>query len=156
MNQSENETSIGRRTVVAGLGVSALMAVLAPRLAVAKPQDVEKAMKKLIGDKKPKPGRVKLELPQIAENGNTVPIKVAVDGPMTKSDYVKAVHILAEGNPRPDVASFHFTPRSGKAFVSTRMRMARTQNIIALAETNKGEVFMAKQNVKVTIGGCGG
>ena len=156
MNQSRIETTIGRRKVVAGLGVGVLVAALAPRLAVAKMKDVENAMKKLIGDKKPKEGRVKLELPQIAENGNTVPIKVSVEGPMTETDYVKAVHVFSEGNPRPDVASFYFTPRSGKAFVSTRMRMAKTQNIIAVAETNKGEVFMAKQGVKVTIGGCGG
>ena len=156
MTLSQERNAVGRRRVMAGLGVGVLVAALGPHLAVAKPQDVEKAMRKLIGEKKPKQGRVKVELPQIAENGNTVPIKVSVSGPMTEADYVKVVHVFADGNPRPDVASFHFTPRSGKAFVSTRMRMAKTQNIIAVAETSKGDVFIGKQSVKVTIGGCGG
>ena len=156
MTLSQERNAVGRRQVMAGLGVGVLVAALAPHLAVAKPKDVEMAIKKLVGDKQPKQGRVKLDLPQIAENGNTVPVKVTVEGPMTEADYIKVVHVFADGNPRPDVASFHFTPRSGKAFVSTRMRMAKTQNVIAVAETSKGELFMAKQGVKVTIGGCGG
>ena len=75
---------------------------------------------------------------------------------MTKDDHVKAVHLFAEGNPAPEVASFHFTPSCGKAAVSTRMRMRGTQNIVAVAEMSNGEVYMAKKLVKVTIGGCGG
>ena len=156
MTVSLERIAIGRRQVTTGLGVGILVAALTPHLAIAKPQDVKQAMTKLIGEKEPKEGRVTLDLPQIAENGNTVPIKVTVSGPMTEDDYVKSVHVFADGNPRPDVASFHFTPRSGKAFVSTRMRMAKTQNLIAVAETSKGELFMAKKEVKVTIGGCGG
>lgn len=156
MTFSQGGIAVSRRQVVAGVGAGVLIAALAPHVAVAKPQDVEQAIKKLVGDKKPKQERIKLELPQIAENGSTVPVKVDVSSPMTKSDYVKTVHVFAEGNPLPDVATFHFTPLSGKAFVSTRMRLAKTQNIIAIAETSKGEVYMAKQGVKVTIGGCGG
>ena len=117
---------------------------------------VNKAMMKSIGDKKPKTGRVTLELPQIAENGNTVPIAVEVQSPMTDKDYVKALHVYAQGNPNPDVATFRFTPESGKARVSTRMRMIKSQNIIAVAEMSDGSVYMGKKAVKVTIGGCGG
>lgn len=156
MEQGILVNTMGRRQVMAGLGVGVMLATLAPRLAAAKPADVEEAIKKLVGDKKPTAGRVKIDLPQIAENGNTVPIKVSIDSPMTESEYIKAVHVFSDANPNPEVASFYFTPRSGKAFVSTRMRMAKTQNVIAVAETNKGALLMGKQSVKVTIGGCGG
>ena len=85
-----------------------------------------------------------------------VPITVSIDSPMTAEDYVKSVHIFADGNPRPDVASFHFTPACGVATCSTRIRLAKTQNIVAVAEMSNGDVYMAKSEVKVTIGGCGG
>ena len=104
----------------------------------------------------PSEGRIELDLPQIAENGNTVPISIAIDSPMTEDDYVKTVHVFADGNPRPDVASFHFTPACGTASCSTRIRLAKTQNIVAVAEMSNGDVYMAKSEVKVTIGGCGG
>jgi len=145
-----------RRRVLAIGALGAIAAVLAPRLAVAKPEDVAAAIKKLYGEKTPTAGKVKLELPQIAENGNVVPMTVTVDSPMTDADYVKAVHVFAEGNPLPFVATFYFTPACGKAVCSTRIRMATTQNIVAVAETNKGELFTGKTEVKVTIGGCGG
>ena len=135
--------------VVAGIG-------LFPVTASADATAVAKAIKKLIGDKPTKSGRITLELPQIAENGNTVPIGFEIDSPMTDSDYVKAVHIFAEGNPNPDVASYRFTPGTGKAKVSTRMRMIKSQNIVAVAEMSDGSVYMTKKAVKVTIGGCGG
>ena len=124
--------------------------------ALANPAAAEEALKKLTGSKPTKSGRVHLKLPPIAENGNTVPLTVTVDSPMSENDYVKAVHVVADGNPRPDVASFRFTPMSGKAEVGTRIRMAKTQNIIAVAEMSDGTLYRASKNVKVTIGGCGG
>ncbi len=111
---------------------------------------------KMIGDKKPAEGKITLELPQIAENGNTVPVGVSVESPMTADNYVKAVHLFADGNPAPDIASLYFTPMSGKASASTRIRLAGTQNIVAVAEMSDGSVYRAQQEVKVTIGGCGG
>ena len=101
-------------------------------------------------------GTIKLTTPEIAENGNTVPISVSVDSPMTEESYVESVMIVAEGNPNPTVATFHFTPASGVAKASTRMRLAKTQNVIAMAKMNDGSVFTDTRNVKVTIGGCGG
>lgn len=143
--------------VLAGTGVIAVAGIgLFPGVASADAAAVAKAIKKLIGDKPMKSGRITLELPQIAENGNTVPIGFEIDSPMTDSDYVKAVHIFAEKNPNPDVATYRFTPSNGKAKVSTRMRMIKSQNIIAVAEMSDGSVYMAKKAVKVTIGGCGG
>ena len=112
-------------------------------------------MKKIAGNKTPTQGKIEITAPQIADNGNTVPFSVAIDSPMTAGNHVKSVHIFADGNPRPEVASFHFKPGS-IAKVSTRMRMSKTQNIIAVAELNNGEIYSNKVKVKVTIGGCGG
>jgi sulfur-oxidizing protein SoxY len=100
-------------------------------------------------------GKVKLELPEIAENGNTVPMTVSVDVPMTAESYVEEVMIVAEGNPNPGVISFRFTP-SSVAEANTRIRLAETQNVIAVARMNDGSVFSDVRQVKVTIGGCGG
>ena len=85
-----------------------------------------------------------------------MPITVEIDSPMSDADFVKSVHIFAEGNPLPDVASVHFTPRSGVARASTRMRLAGTQNVVAVTEMSDGRVLGTKAEVKVTIGGCGG
>ena len=159
MTQINTPQDPERRSLLIGLGVGGLAVVgmtLVPRAVLANPEDVMMAIEQRIGDKATMDGRISLELPQIAENGNTVPIAFEVDSPMTEGDYVKAVHIFAEQNPLPDVASFYFTPRSGKARASTRMRMLKTQNIVAVAEMSDGSVYMTKTEVKVTIGGCGG
>ncbi|MGH1482434.1 MAG: thiosulfate oxidation carrier protein SoxY [Geminicoccales bacterium] len=118
--------------------------------------EVEAAIKEILGDRTAEEGRISLDLPEIAENGNTVPISVSVESPMTEDDHVKAVHIFAEGNPLPNVAKMNFTPRSGEAVASTRIRLAQTQKIHAVAEMSDGSVFTAAREVKVTIGGCGG
>lgn len=156
MQQGARPSGSSRRRVLAVGALGGIVAALAPRLAVAKPEDVAAAIKKLYGDKAVAAGKVKLEMPQIAENGNVVPMTVSVDSTMTDDDYVKAVHVFAEGNPIPAVATFYFTPMSAKAVCSTRIRMAATQNVVAIAETSKGELFTGKTEVKVTIGGCGG
>ncbi len=159
MTQINTPQDPERRSLLIGLGVGGLAVVgmtLVPRAVLANPEDVKMAIEERIGDAATMDGRISLELPQIAENGNTVPIAFEIDSPMTESDYVKVVHIFAEKNPLPDVASFYFTPRSGKARASTRMRMLKTQNIVAVAEMSDGSVYMAKTEVKVTIGGCGG
>ncbi len=148
-----------RRSLLIGLGAGGLAVIgmtLVPRAVLADADAMMLAIKEHIGDRATKDGRISLELPQIAENGNTVPITIEIDSPMTESDYVKAVHVYAEKNPFPRVASFFFTPRSGKARASTRMRLAKTQNVVAVAEMSDGSVYMAKTEVKVTIGGCGG
>ena len=116
----------------------------------------DEVMKKLVGDKTPEETGVRLELPEIAENGNTVPFSVAVDSPMTEQDYVRAVHVLSTGNPNPVVATFRFSPVSGRASVSSRMRLAKTQEIVSVAELSTGKFLVGRKTVKVTIGGCGG
>ena len=150
---------INRRDLLkfSGTGVVATAALtMLPNLAFADAKKTADMITKITSGKTPADGKVTLEVPQIAENGNTVPIGFDVESAMSDSDYVKTVHLLADGNPSPEVASFNFTPASGKAKASTRMRMAKTQNVVAIAEMSDGSFYMAKSEVKVTIGGCGG
>ena len=116
----------------------------------------ELAVRKILGDAKPIDGKITVELPEIAENGNTVPFTISVDNPMTDKDYVKTIHIIATANPQPGVATFRLSPISGKAAVASRMRLQRTQDVIVIAELSDGRFLSAKRPVKVTIGGCGG
>ena len=97
-----------------------------------------------------------LDLPEIAENGNQVKVSFEMDSPMTESDHIKTVYILADGNPSPNVAKFSFTPEMGSCSATTRIRLAKTQNVYLLAENNNGQFLMTNAKVKVTIGGCGG
>jgi sulfur-oxidizing protein SoxY len=145
-----------RRETLALAAIASLAAFLAPKMVMADEQGVAAEIKRLYGDKKFDSGKVKLDVPEIAENGLVVPVNVEVESPMTDQDYVKAVHVFADGNPAPGVVSYRFTPACGKAAASTRMRLAQTQNIICIAEMSSGSLYMAKSNVKVTIGGCGG
>ena len=97
-----------------------------------------------------------LDLPEIAENGNQVQVSFDIDSPLTESDHIKTVYILADGNPSPNVAKFSFTPEMGSCSATTRMRLSKTQNVYLLAENNNGQFLMTSAKVKVTIGGCGG
>ncbi len=124
--------------------------------AFANAEDTDKRIMDFTGGKKPETGKITLTAPEIAENGNTVPISVSVESAMSGDDLVESVMILAEGNPNPAVATFHFTELSGQAAATTRMRLAKTQNVIAVAKMKDGSVFADKREVKVTIGGCGG
>ena len=151
-----NPVETTRRETLALTAVAGLAAFLAPKMAMADEQMVAAELKKLYGDKKLESGKIKLDVPEIAENGLVVPVNVEIESPMTDADYVKAVHIFADGNPMPGVCSYKFTPACGKASASTRMRLAQTQNIVCIAEMSNGTLHTTKANIKVTIGGCGG
>lgn len=153
----DRTVALSRRTALFGTAGAVVAITLAPKPASASLQPAtEAAIKKLIGDKKLNEGRVTLRLPPIAENGNTIPLTVVVESPMTAGDHVKTVHVFADRNPTPDVASFHLTPAMGRAEVSTRIRLGQTQDVVAIAEMSDGSLFVGRQEVKVTIGGCGG
>ena len=146
-----------RRILTIAIGAAAAAASsAAPGPAFAAKNDADELIKKFTGGKTAAEGRVRLDLPEIAENGNTVPMTVSVESPMTEQSYVSDVLVVAEGNPRGGVATFHFSPASGVAEVNTRIRLAETQNVIAIAKMNDGTVFKTSKQVKVTIGGCGG
>ena len=143
-----------REFFVTAAGAAAF--AVAPGAVQAEPADVAAAIGKAFGGKKAVEGKIKLDLPSIAENGLVVPLNFEVESPMTEGDYVKTVRLYAEGNPQPTLADYHFTPMSPKAAAQIRIRLAKTQNIVAVAETSKGELYTTKKEVKVTIGGCGG
>jgi len=102
----------------------------------------------------PVEGKVTLDLPDVAENGNFVPLTVSIESPMTAEDHVKVIHILSTANPVARVASFHLSPMNGVAKVQSRIRLAKTQDVIALAQLSNGLMAIATAAVKVTIGGC--
>jgi sulfur-oxidizing protein SoxY len=141
-------------TVSAGALVAALGGASFPVLAAK--NDAEELIKKFTGGKAATEGRVRLDLPEIAENGNTVPMTVFVESPMTEQSYVSDVLVVADGNPRGGVVTFHFTPAAGVAEANVRIRLAESQKVLAVAKMNDGSFFTASKAVKVTIGGCGG
>ena len=141
--------SVGIGAVVAG---GALVTASAPAYAGA----AEDLIAKFTGGATPASGKVTLGAPEIAENGNTVPIEVSVESAMSDGEHVAEVIIVASGNPSPEVVTFKFTAGSGKAVASTRIRLAKTQDLIAIAKMSDGSLFQDSKTVKVTIGGCGG
>ena len=144
-----------RQVLAAGAGAlaTALGVSMTPAYAANNAQDLIKAF---TGGKQATEGKVKLDLPEIAENGNTVPMTVSVESPMTDASHVTDILIVADQNPRAGVVHFRLSPLSGVAEANTRIRLAETQNVIAVAKMNDGSYFMASKPVKVTIGGCGG
>jgi sulfur-oxidizing protein SoxY len=154
--QKTRPRSINRRDFIKASGAGALLLTAVPLSAEATPISTIAAIEKVIGAKAPKEGKIKVIMAEIAENGGTVPLKVSVDSPMTPEDHVQAVHIFADGNPFPEVVSYYMGPHNGKAYLSIRLRLLKTQNIVAVAEMSNGETFISRKKIKVTIGGCGG
>ncbi len=146
---------LSRRGALA-LGVAGAAAIGWGSRAHAAAKEAADEIAKFTGGKTAEAGKVSIELPEIAENGNTVPLAISVDAPMTADSYVSEILVVSEGNPNPGVVKFHFSPMSGKAAASTRIRLATTQNIVVVAKTSGGQFFTGKKLVKVTIGGCGG
>jgi sulfur-oxidizing protein SoxY len=120
------------------------------------PAETAAEIARFTGGKVAETGRIAIDIAELVENGNSVPLLVAIDSAMTLDDHVTEVLVIADGNPQPRVATFRFTPKSGRAEVATRIRLATTQNLIIVARTNQGKVYTAQKEVKVAIGGCGG
>lgn len=132
-------------------GAAALMIV---RPAGATPQSMAAAIRQVAGDAPVKPGKIKLDLPPLVENGNSVTTTVRVESPMTAADYVKAIHIFTEKNPQPNVISVKLGPRSGKAEFQTRIRLADTQQVVAVCEMSDGTFWSDKVDVILTLSAC--
>jgi sulfur-oxidizing protein SoxY len=132
----------------------ALASVVVVRPAQATPATMQEAIGKVVGTARVSAGRVKLELPPLVENGNTVPLVVGVESPMTETDHVRAIHVFAEKNPQPNVLGVFLGPRAGRASVSTRMRLADTQTVIAIAELSDGSFWSDRADVVVTLAAC--
>jgi sulfur-oxidizing protein SoxY len=135
-------------------GGIALASILRLDHAGAAEAELQSAIRKVVGESALNPGRVTLDLPPLVENGNSVPIAVVVESPMTAADHVKAIHIFNEKNPQPNVVSFHLGPRAGRANVSTRVRLSDSQKVVAIAELSDGSFWSGSADVIVTIAAC--
>ena len=129
---------------------------LAPfaRPAAATPATMEKAIRDLVGEATVIPGKVKLELPPIVENGNTVSLSVSVDSPMSEAEHVASIHLFNEKNPQPYIAAFHLGPSAGRAAASTRIRLADSQRVVAIARLSDGSFWSDTVDVIVTLAAC--
>jgi len=140
---------ITRREFVAGLAGLAASGKLG-----ATPEAVEEAVRKIAGGAPVKRGRVKLDAPALIENGNSVVLSVHVESPMTEADHVKAIHVFAPKNPLPNMISVYLTPRSGRAQFTTRVRVADTQTLMAVAQMSDGSFWQDRVDVVVTLAAC--
>ncbi len=146
-----------RRTFIARLAALAALPYAAPHAAQAQAQTAQPAeasLRSISGGAPVQRGRVKLEVPRLADNGNSVALKVSVDSPMTASQFVKSIHLFAEKNPRPNVANFYLGPRAGRAQISTRIRLAGTQDVLAVAALSDGSFWSESAEVLVTVTAC--
>jgi sulfur-oxidizing protein SoxY len=151
----DNQSQPTRRAVLmTAAGAGALGPFLLVRRAEATPETMKAAIHNVIGEAPVRKGKVTLEIPPLVENGNTIAMSVAVDSPMTEKDHVKAVHVFNEKNPQPNIISVHFGPRAGRAAFSTRIRLADSQNVVAIAEMSDGSLWSDTVEVIVTIAAC--
>ncbi len=134
------------------LAAGASFALVTP--ARATPDSMKESIQAFTGGRPVTDGRIKFEISLLVENGNSVPLSVLVDSPMTKDNHVTRIGLFNEKNPMPDVAIFNLTPRSGRAQIATRMRLNDTQFITAIAEMSDGTYFSARSGVIVTMPAC--
>ena len=142
----------GRRNALRALAAGACLLMVRP--AVATPEELAVAIRELFGDRAINPGRINLEVPRLAENGNIVPITVTVDSPMTEQDYVKSIHLFAESNPQPRIVDVELGPHNGRPRLATRVRVAISQHLHAVAVMSDGSLWSTAVEIEVTVGGC--
>jgi sulfur-oxidizing protein SoxY len=148
-----------RRAVLAGAGAAGAVgafgvSLLTVRPAAATPEKMKAAIKEVVGEAPVKTGRVTLDIPPLVENGNTVAMTVTVESPMTPADHVKVIHVFNEKNPQPNVIDAHFGPRAARASFSSRIRLADTQTLVAIAEMSDGSFWSDQVDVIVTLAAC--
>jgi len=156
-SMNEHHSGATRREVfklAGGLAAAGAVAMIAVRPALSTPAEMQAAIAKIVGDAKVNAGKVKLDLPPLVENGNTVACSVSVESPMTPADYCKVIHVFNEHNPQPNVISVHLGPRAGRASIATRIRLSDTQKVIAIAEMSDGSFWSDTVEVIVTLGAC--
>jgi sulfur-oxidizing protein SoxY len=156
MRDRNRGTSATRRQfLVAAGGLAGLaggVGVMPP--AGATPAMMAAAIRDVVGESPVREGKITLDLPPLVENGNAVPMTITVDSPMSAADHVKSIHVFNEKNPQPYVATFHLGPRAGKAKVSTRVRLADSQKVVAIAEMSDGSFWSDSVNMIVTLDAC--
>lgn len=153
----KNSHPTTRRTFLGLFGGAAALAtapVATMRPADATPAMLSAAIRNVVGEANVRTGRVRLDIPPLVENGNTVPMTVSVTSPMTATDYVKSIHVFNEKNPQPNIGNFHLGPRAGRARVSTRIRLADSQKVVAIARMSDDTFWSATVDVVVTLAAC--
>jgi sulfur-oxidizing protein SoxY len=140
--------------VGASVAGAAALGARAQATGLAAPQDITPLIREVTGGRPAERADIEIEIPQLAENGNSVPLRIRVKSPMTAEDHVIAVHVIAERNPRPRVATFHLGPQSGRAEITTRIRLAGTQNVTVLAALSGERFRIAETQVLVTSAAC--
>ncbi len=143
----------GRRRLLA-IGAGAMVAMVGLRPVQATPDTMKAAIRDVVKGAPVQAGKVKLDVPPLVENGNTVPLTVSVNSPMTEADHVVSIHIFNEKNPQPNVGNFYIGPRAGRAQISTRIRLADTQTLTAIAKLSDGSFWSATADVVVTLAAC--
>jgi len=150
-DQTTRRTFLGLDGSAAVLGAVPVVTV---RLAEATPAMLATAIRNVVGEADVRTGKVKLEIPPLVENGNTVPMTVSVASPMTPDDYVKSIHVFNEKNPQPNIGNFYLGPRAGRAQISTRIRLADSQKVTAIARLSDDTFWSATSDVVVTLAAC--
>lgn len=130
------------------------LAQLPPNIEALRRAALDAAVRRVVGNATPRVGRVKLDLPPLIDNGNSVPITVSVESPMTAADHVKAIHVFTEKNPQPNVLEARLGPRAGRAKVSTRARIADSGRVIAIAAMSDGSFWSDTVSVVVILSAC--
>ena len=153
-NPSSNPIKLSRRMYLSALGLLGLSTWMAPSLTMAKKPEAMEAIAKIAGSNTIRDGRVKLVIPPLVESGNLVVLKLSIESPMTANDYVKAVHVIAEENPSPNIFTAYFTPRSGRAELTTRVRLADSQRVRAIAQMSDGSFWQGYADTLVTLSAC--
>jgi sulfur-oxidizing protein SoxY len=141
-------------SLAGGAAVLGAVPIVTLRPAEATPATLATAIRNVVGEAPVRTGKVKLDVPPLVENGNTVPMTVSVANPMTANDYVKSIHVFNEKNPQPNVGNFYLGPHAGRAQVSTRIRLADSQKIVAIAHLADGSYWSATADVVVTLAAC--
>jgi sulfur-oxidizing protein SoxY len=143
-----------RRALIKGAGALVCGVLLTVRKSEATPASMQAAIRTVFGNAEIGKGKVTLDIPSLVENGNTVPMTVSVESPMTATNYVKSIHVFNEKNPQPNVIGIHLGPRAGKASVATRIRLADSQKVVAIAQMSEGSVWSGQVDVIVTLAAC--
>ena len=137
-----------------GAAVIGAVPMVMLRSAEATPATLAAAIRSVVGAAVVHTGKIKLDIPPLVENGNTVPMTVSVSSPMTADDHVKSIHVFNEKNPQPNIGNFYLGPQAGRAQISTRIRLADTQKIVAIAKLSDGSFWSATVEVVVTLAAC--
>jgi sulfur-oxidizing protein SoxY len=154
MDQQDDTTRREFLTLASGAVMAGALPVVTVRPAEATPAMLSTAIRNIVGEAPLHIGKVKLDIPPLVENGNTVPMMVSVDSPMTAEDHVKSIHVFNEKNPQPNIGNFYLSPLSGRAQVSTRIRLADSQKVTAIAHLSDGSFWQTSVDVVVTLAAC--